>query len=76
MKKLYWIAIMMGVVLTPYAHKMATKNRGYSATGGEVLLIPFFLLVAMLIEQLWEMGQILKGMYIEDKIVFKKEKSQ
>lgn len=76
MKKLYWLAATIGLIATPIAHEVAIKQRGYLATGGEILIIPFFILVGMLIGQLWEMGQILKGMYTEDKIVFKKEKSR
>ena len=76
MRRVYLLMIVIGIILTPIAREVATNQRGYTATGGEVLIIPFFILVGMLIGQLWEMWQILKDMYIEDKIVFKKEKSQ
>ncbi len=47
--KLY--AVILGTLLTPVAVISATEARGYSAIGGEYLLVPLFLLIAQIIEE-------------------------
>ncbi len=44
-------AIILGILLTPFAVLSATEARGYNAIGGEYLLVPLFLLIAYLIEE-------------------------
>lgn len=62
MKKVYWFLAMVGVMLTPLAHKFETARRGYSAIGGEFLIIPLLLLVSLLIGQMYEITTIvIKG---------------
>lgn len=67
MRKLYWLAVVVGIILTPLAHEVATKQRGYGATGGEILIIPFFLLIALLADQMYEMIMVLKSMQEKEK---------
>jgi hypothetical protein len=49
---LYAIAGSMGLVLTPVAIRSAYIQRGYFAVGGEWLVLPLVLLIAMLIDEL------------------------
>lgn len=55
MKKVYWFLATIGIILTPLAHKFETARRGYGAIGGEFLIIPLLVLVALLIEQMYEL---------------------
>lgn len=52
MKKIYWIAILLGIILTPIAHKFETTKRGYAAIGGEFFIIPFLLILVIMLEQI------------------------
>lgn len=67
MKKLYWVAGIIGIALMPVAHKMATNQRGYAAFGGELLIIPLFMLVALLVDQMREMVMVIKAMEEKEK---------
>lgn len=67
MRKVYWVATAIGISLTPYAHKMATTQRGYTAIGGELFITPLLLMMAVLIDQLWEMVQVIKNMDLENE---------
>ena len=58
MRKIYWFLIAIGLILTPMAHKFETSRRGYVAIGGEFLIIPLLVLVALLIEQMYELTTI------------------
>ena len=58
MKKVYWFLATIGIILTPLAHKFETARRGYSAIGGEFLIAPLLLLVAMLIGQMYELPRV------------------
>lgn len=49
---LYAIAGSMGLVLTPVAIRSAYIQRGYFAVGGEWLVLPLVLMVAMLINEI------------------------
>lgn len=48
MENLYLMAIILGAILTPKAHEIATAQRGYFAIGGEILIIPLLLLMTMI----------------------------
>ncbi len=50
-RKIKIYAITLGVLLTPIAVISATEWRGYSAIGGEYLLVPLLLLIAQVIEE-------------------------
>jgi len=62
MKNIYWVAIIIGGLLTPIAHEIETARRGYNAIGGEFLIIPLLLIVAVLIDQLAYMVRAIKQM--------------
>lgn len=54
----YILAALVGAFFTPMAVKAAYVARGYRAIGGEVLLIPLFVLLVKLVslvKQLFEM---------------------
>lgn len=54
----YILAVLLGAFFTPMAVKAAYAARGYRAIGGEVLLIPLFVLMVKLVslvKQLFEM---------------------
>lgn len=54
----YILAVLAGAFFTPMAVKAAYAARGYRAIGGEVLLIPLFVLLVKLVslvKQLFEM---------------------
>lgn len=62
MKNIYWVAIIVGGILTPIAHEIETTRRGYSAIGGEFFIMPLLLIVAVLIDQLAYMVRAIKQM--------------
>lgn len=66
MRKLYLIAIIIGAILTPIAHKAATLKRGYKAYGGEIFIIPLLMMMVMAMDE----G---KGMLAEIKEIFTEE---
>ena len=51
-ERLHLIAIVMGLALTPIAVQSAYVARGYSAVGGEWLVLPLSLAIATLVEGL------------------------
>lgn len=67
MKRIYWLAVIAGIILTPLLHEVATKQRGYTATGGEFLIIPLFLLIALLADQIGEMITVINAMQEKEK---------
>ena len=67
MKKVYLLMIITGLILTPIAREVATNQRGYTATGGEFFIIPLFLLIALLADQMWEMIMVIKAMEEKEK---------
>ena len=67
MKKLYVIAIILGAILTPMAHKAATSYRGYTAIGGEILLIPLFMLLILAADQAKEVMAEFKEVFNEEE---------
>lgn len=48
----YFITAILGAILTPFAHKAATAQRGYFAIGGEFLIIPLLILIVFIGEQI------------------------
>lgn len=54
MKDRYWIAFIIGLILTPFAHKAATAQRGYFAVGGEILIIPLLMILVLAADQVKE----------------------
>lgn len=67
MRKVYLLMIGIGIILMPIAHQIATNQRGYAATGGEILIIPLFLLIALLADQMKEMITVVKSMQEKEK---------
>ena len=61
MKK-YIIAILIGLAIMPKAHEIATMQRGYVAYGGEILLVPLFIVLIVLWEQMKEMFEEFKNL--------------
>ena len=66
MRKLHLVAIIIGAILTPIAHKAATLERGYKAYGGEIFIIPLLMMMVMALDE----G---KGMLAEIKEIFTEE---
>lgn len=54
MKNKYWIAFIIGAILTPIGHKIATADRGYRAIGGEILIIPLLMIIVLIADQVKE----------------------
>lgn len=54
MKDRYWIAFILGAILTPIGHKIATADRGYWAIGGEILIIPLLMIIVLAADQVRE----------------------
>ena len=50
----YFLLAIIGSILTPLAHEIATSQRGYGAIGGEFLIIPLILIAALAVEQVKE----------------------
>ena len=67
MRKVYLLMIGIGIILMPIAHKIATNQRGYTATGGEILIIPFLMSIALLADQMREMIMVLINMREKEK---------
>lgn len=76
MKRLYLIVAIIGVILTPIAHKVATAQRGYWAIGGEILIVPLFMLIVLAGDQVEEAITEFKEIFrAEDDEECQKEKA-
>jgi len=62
MKNRYFIAFILGLILMPLAHKYATIQRGYVAYGGEILLIPLFMIGVLAADQVKEVIRTFKDL--------------
>lgn len=60
MKNKYFRALLLGMLITPTAIKYAGEQRGYLAFGGEFLIIPLFLLLALMWDQAKDMIEEIK----------------
>lgn len=60
MKNKYFKALLIGMLITPTAHKIATSQRGYLAFGGEILIIPLLMLILLAIDQAKEVIRTFK----------------
>ena len=62
MKKLYWIAITVGIISIPFARELAIRQMGYAAIGGEFFIIPLLMLIVLLFQQMYELILAVKNM--------------
>lgn len=74
MKYLY--LALIGSILTPLAHKLATVQRGYGAIGGEFLIIPLILIAALAVEQVKEAIEEAKEVFKEEEVKEWEEKGK
>jgi F0F1-type ATP synthase assembly protein I len=51
MKKRYITLIIIGIILTEMAHKIATAQRGYDAIGGEIFMLPLLLFMGLAVDE-------------------------
>lgn len=51
MRKRYIALIILGIILTEMAHKIATAQRGYDAIGGEIFMLPLLLFMGLAVDE-------------------------
>lgn len=64
----YFLLAIIGSILTPLAHEIATSQRGYGAIGGEFLIIPLILIAALAVEQVKEAIGEAKEVFKEEEV--------
>lgn len=74
MKYLY--LALIGSILTPLAHKLATAQRGYGAIGGEFLIIPLLMIIALAMDQVKEVISDVKEVFEDEEVEGWKQKKK
>lgn len=64
----YFLLAIIGSILAPLAHEIATSQRGYGAIGGEFLIIPLILIAALAVEQVKEAIGEAKEVFKEEEV--------